>query len=397
MASRRSASISIFAVVLVALLALNYGSGIDSAQAQEATANPTSNATQAADSSTNSSGDRVEKIVFVSDQARPNGDIFIADPDGKNIVKLTTGPNGYGYPMVSPDGKHITYLEAIKGQGGLSSIWIMDPNGANAHQLTKLPGQYLIPAWSADSTRIFFTEIRDPKDKKAIPELHSLNLDGTKEQQIKLGNGTIRISLSPIAISPDGKFIAFTGTDTTSPLATLATLGFGNKLFISDIDGSNVRRLDPATTVYGNIDFQSQGYPAWSPDQSRIAYTMAAGEGLQITGYEIYIVASDGSSPKKIVTIKQFTTSIEPSWSPNGKQLIFWEIDNNTPHGAAYMMEADGSNLKRFIDDPKSKAVIQAVWASIPLDLVPTAPAATALAQTPKPSNTPKPTNTPKA
>src|SRR5258708_24253067 len=124
---------------------------------------------------------------------------------------------------------------------------------------------------------------------------------------------------------------------------------------------------------------------------------MPAGEGLQITGYELYIVASDGSSPKKIVTIKQFTTSIEPSWSPNGKHLIFWEIDKNTPHGASYVMEADGSNLKRFIDDPKSKAVIQAVWISITLDLVPTAPIATALAQTPKPSNTPKQTNTPKA
>jgi TolB protein len=74
---------------------------------------------------------------------------------------------------------------------------------------------------------------------------------------------------------------------------------------------------------------------AYSPDGSRIAYSVADGENA-----EIWVAAADGSGAKKLTDTRYFLNS-SPSWSPDGKKLAF--VSNRLGNPQIFIMGADGS------------------------------------------------------
>ncbi len=66
---------------------------------------------------------------------------------------------------------------------------------------------------------------------------------------------------------------------------------------------------------------------------------------------EIYVMDADGGNPRNL-TNHQFK-DWEPSWSPNGKQIVFVsdrEVDGNHE---IYVMDADGSNPRNLTNHPE--------------------------------------------
>jgi Tol biopolymer transport system component len=105
------------------------------------------------------------------------------------------------------------------------------------------------------------------------------------------------------AWSPDGSTIAFS-TD-RSPAG----------IWVVDADGSNVRPLITAP------DFLAAGEPAWSPDGSSIAFSAAVKDSLDNFIGVIEIADADGSHARQLMTT---ATDIEsPSWSPDGTRMLF--------------------------------------------------------------------------
>ncbi len=64
-------------------------------------------------------------------------DIFTADPDGSNLVRLTDTPGYDAEGVYSPKGDRIIFTSVRTGD---LELFLMDPDGSNVEQLTDTPG-----------------------------------------------------------------------------------------------------------------------------------------------------------------------------------------------------------------------------------------------------------------
>ena len=118
------------------------------------------------------------KIAFVSTREGDDG-IYVMNPDGTNVVKLTT--NGvaayYDFPDWSPDGTKIAFNRLTPREG--NSIYVMNADGTNVVNINEHAIYDTTPAWSPDGTKIAFG-----KNKGIHADIYVINADGTDEINI---------------------------------------------------------------------------------------------------------------------------------------------------------------------------------------------------------------------
>lgn len=80
------------------------------------------------------------------------------------------------------------------------------------------------------------------------------------------------------------------------------------------------------------------GWPAWSPDGSRIAFASVRRDG-------IWVMNADGTSLHRVTTSP--TIDVEPTWSPDGRRLAFVR---NVPgyKTEIFVVGVDGKGLRRL-------------------------------------------------
>jgi len=139
------------------------------------------------------------------------------------------------------------------------------------------------------------------------------------------------------AWSPDGRRIAF------------ASRRDGNsEVYVMNADGSGKRNLTRSRA--------SDDYPKWSPDGQRIAFLRAApllsnrvpGLGVNnLYGYDLYVVNADGSGLRRLTLNPKGSYHYQLVWSPDGRTIYF----------GRYLVRTDGSGARRLPYIP-----ITAVW-----------------------------------
>ncbi|HNS49762.1 MAG TPA: hypothetical protein PKO09_01100 [Anaerolineae bacterium] len=123
----------------------------------------------------------------------------------------------------------------------------------------------------------------------------------------------------------------------------------GDRLaFVSDRDGSAdiwVADREGREAVNLTRDSSKDNCPAWSPDGQWIAFASVRDSPY----WELYVMQADGSELRRL-TWWEGASDLWPSWSPDGRRLAFaskrdgnWEI---------YSAAADGTDLIRLTYDP---------------------------------------------
>lgn len=99
------------------------------------------------------------RIAFVSDRDSAAFDIYLMNPDGGSVTRLTTDAENSVQPAWSPDGTALAFTTDRDGPAG--EIYVMDTTGGNLVNLTNNAASDLTPAWSPDGSQIAFMSDRD--------------------------------------------------------------------------------------------------------------------------------------------------------------------------------------------------------------------------------------------
>jgi hypothetical protein len=127
-----------------------------------------------------------------------DGDIYVADEDGSNAVKIADGrPDDQGCtgrsywaegPMWSPDGRYLAYRYTdcsepfVNGVGFPRGVVISDAEG---NELAAFPAQGWDIAWSPDSSRVAVWDTYS--ETSTTIGVHGL--DGTRQVQLAMPSG----------------------------------------------------------------------------------------------------------------------------------------------------------------------------------------------------------------
>jgi TolB protein len=273
----------------------------------------------------------------------------------KSITQLTfTGENAEAY--WSPDGKWIT-LQSTRDGRACDQQYVMRSDGTGLRQISDGRGKTTCGWFFPGSERLFFASTTahdtscparpDPSAGYVWPldryDIYTVNRDGSGLKRLTNYN----VYTAEGILSPDGKRIVFT------------SLKDGDlEIYTMNTDGSDVKRLT-----------HTPGYDGgawWSPDGRQIVYRANhPTDSVQLKAYrdllaqglvrpsrvELFIMNADGSNNRQITRLGG--ANFGPSWSPDGKRIVFSSNYKNPRSGNfdLYMIDTDGNNLEQLTFD----------------------------------------------
>lgn len=168
-----------------------------------------------------------------------NLEIYVADKDGENRLRLTQNGARDWFPAWSPDGTRITFSS---DRDGNENIYVINADGTNLTQLTDHPQHDFYAMWSMDGTKILFVSERNQSLSTGVLELFIMNPDGSDQRPLAKGE---RFTGNP-TYNADGSQIAYLSNEEGRWA-----------LYVMDSNGKNVRRI---------TDRESNAlFPVWRP------------------------------------------------------------------------------------------------------------------------------------
>ena len=240
------------------------------------------------------------RIIYVSEEGLKTQRVkklAIMDQDGFNTKYLTLGNELVLTPRFNPKNQMVTYLSYFRN---LPRVYLLDIETGIQEVVGDFPGMTFAPRFSPDGKKIIMSFAKDGKS-----DIYAMDLENRIVEQI---TNHPSIDTSP-SYSPDGKYITFNSDRS----------GY-QQIYVMKSDGSNVKRISFGNGLYGT--------PVWSPRGDLIAFTK-----LHKRKFYIGVMRTDGKG-ERLLTENFYQEA--PSWSPNGRVLIFYRETKTNEKGEGF-------------------------------------------------------------
>ena len=240
------------------------------------------------------------RIIYVSEEGPKTQRIkklAIIDQDGFNIKYLTLGNELVLTPRFNPTNQMVTYLSYFKN---LPRVYLLDIETGTQEVVGDFPGMTFAPRFSPNGKKIIMSFAMDGNS-----DIYTMDLENRIVERI---TNHPSIDTSP-SYSPDGKYIAFNSDRS----------GY-QQIYVMKSDGSNVKRISFGKGLYGT--------PVWSPRGDLIAFTK-----LHKGKFYIGVMRTNGKG-ERLLTENYYQEA--PSWSPNGRVLIFYRETKTDSKGEGF-------------------------------------------------------------
>ena len=240
------------------------------------------------------------RIIYVAEEGPKTKRIkklAIMDQDGSNTKYLTLGNELVLTPRFNPTNQMVTYLSYFRN---LPRVYLLDIETGIQEVVGDFPGMTFAPRFSPDGKKIIMSFAMDGNS-----DIYTMNLENRIVERI---TNHPSIDTSP-SYSPDGKFICFNSDRS----------GY-QQIYVMKADGSKVKRISFGKGLYGT--------PVWSPRGDLIAFTK-----LHKGKFYIGVMRTDGSG-ERLLTENYYQEA--PSWSPNGRVLIFYRETKTDSEGKGF-------------------------------------------------------------
>ena len=290
-------------------------------------------------------------------------DIWQINADGSNQKKLTWGAFDDREPMWSHDGTRVAF-SSDRGDalGSDYNIWILDTRNGELRQVTKGDGEDFMPSWSADDNEIAFASSRDNYES-----IWSMNVRTGGERRVRSVKGA---RLDAPSWGPGGQLLyhvtesgrtryeidgkPVTGDENVFPYRA-AWASASEYLYVSDgkirrrsVAGLPMQTIEftatmPVTIAASQYSRRARDFtsttprktlglvrPVISPDGTQIAFAAVG---------DIWVMPVTGGAPTNLT--KDAALDTDPSWSPDGSQLV-------------YSSDKESTHLQLWVRDMKS-------------------------------------------
>jgi Tol biopolymer transport system component len=237
------------------------------------------------------------RILFASGE-----DLYVMNRDGSSRFRVVDAQGVLAYRW-SPDASMIAYtVERAEGDDLFEDLWVVRADGGSP---VRIAVNATFPTWAPDGVRIAYAS-----DAPGDGQVHVVNSDGTGDITL-----TSALVATQTSWSPDGSVIAF------------VTVPDRNIMLINP-DGSGLVNLTQ--------DQADDDSPVWSPDGTTLAFNTGAAD--QPLESEIAVMNRHGSGRRILTTHVGFDFS--PDWSPDGTRIVFTRSD--AQDSEVYVMDRDG-------------------------------------------------------
>jgi Tol biopolymer transport system component len=246
------------------------------------------------------------------------GELWLVQSDGTQAHKLASIGVNIDFVRWSPDGKVIRFF-----RDGV--LWEISADGSNLHQVHpgwQHQGRECCGHWTFDGKfYIFLTEVTPDRGDKiwAIDERRGLFRHPSTEP-VQLTSGPILWS-NPIPGKGTNKIFSDGRTPTSR---------------------GELCRLDPKTkqpqSFLGGISAQDVSF---SKDGQSVAY-------VSYPDGTLWKANRDGSNPMQLSASPLHAAN--PRWSPDGKEILFYYVQENDPN-RMYLVSSQGGSPHRLLPD----------------------------------------------
>ena len=260
--------------------------------------------------------------------------LWLVPAEGGAPRPLTSEEHSSTDPVVSPDGRWITFLRARSEEK--PQLHVMPLDGGEAERLTDMPLGVIDPRWFPDGKRIAFVAML--LGDAPTPE-------GTKQLLEKRGKDPVKVQITEDRVYRYWDRWLLEGERP--------------HLFVLDLESRRLTDLTPEGTGWFDLMDPTGQYDI-APDGSEIAF--AANSSMSphfLLRWAVYTVPTNGRGPVHCLTPEgtppQSAETSRPRYSPDGKSILYGM--QRDPY-----FYADKIRLVRYDRAPKTHAVLTEDW-----------------------------------